>query len=141
MSNRDYLVTMENHDTRTRAQDFVLRENCPQRRIHYILNGKWTSMVLYALSHGTMRTGQLERALPGVSKKMLTQTLRDVEASGLVRRKVFDVVPPKVEYSLTELGETFVEPLRALYQWAENNSAALDELDRNQAESQPGNQN
>ncbi len=132
------MVTMKNNDEPTRAKDFILRENCPQRRIHYILNGKWTSMVLYALSHGTMRTGQLERALPGVSKKMLTQTLREVEASGLVRRNVFDVVPPKVEYSLTELGQTFVEPLRALYDWAETNSSALDELDRNQAGSQAG---
>ncbi|MDH4561179.1 helix-turn-helix domain-containing protein [Pseudomonas sp. BN411] len=110
---------------------FVLRENCPQRRIHYILNGKWTSMVIYALSHGAMRTGQLERTLPGISKKMLTQTLRDVENSGLVNRKVFNVVPPRVEYSLTPLGETFVEPLRELYDWAARNSAALDELERN----------
>ncbi|GLS33612.1 transcriptional regulator, HxlR family [Mesorhizobium albiziae] len=130
------MVTIRNENARTRSQDFVLRENCPQRRIHYILSGKWTSMVLYALSHGTMRTGQLERTLPGVSKKMLTQTLREVEASGLVKRKVFDVVPPKVEYSLTALGETFIEPLRALYTWAENNAAALDELDRNQAQNQ-----
>lgn len=113
------------------GQDLVLRENCPQRRIHYILNGKWTSMVLYALSHGPIRTGQLERALPGISKKMLTQTLRDVENSGLVRRKVFNVVPPKVEYSLTELGETFVEPLKTLYDWAKDNASALDELEGN----------
>lgn len=109
----------------------MLRENCPQRRIHYVLNGKWTSMVLYALGHGAMRTGQLERALPGVSKKMLTQTLREVEAAGLVRREVFNVVPPKVEYSLTPLGETFMEPLRALYDWAASNGEALDELERN----------
>lgn len=109
----------------------MLREDCAQRRIHYILNGKWTSMVLYALSHGAMRTGQLERALPGVSKKMLTQTLRSVESAGLVQRKVFHVVPPRVEYSLAPLGETFIEPLRGLYDWAAQNSAALDELERN----------
>ncbi|UVJ46425.1 helix-turn-helix transcriptional regulator [Pseudomonas sp. LS1212] len=113
------------------SETFVLRENCPQRRIHYVLNGKWTSMVLYALSHGAMRTGQLERTLPGISKKMLTQTLREVESAGLVKREVFNVVPPKVEYSLTPLGETFVEPLQALYNWAARNSAALDELERN----------
>ncbi|MNN96375.1 putative HTH-type transcriptional regulator YybR [compost metagenome] len=62
---------------------------------------------------------------------MLTQTLREVENAGLVRREVFNVVPPKVEYSLTELGETFVEPLHALYDWAARNSAALDQLERN----------
>lgn len=88
-------------------------------------------MVLFALSHGSMRTGQLERALPGISKKMLTQTLREVECSGLVHREVFHVVPPKVEYSLTPLGETFVEPLRALYEWAKGHSDALDQLDQN----------
>ncbi|WP_323807398.1 helix-turn-helix domain-containing protein [Acinetobacter piscicola] len=109
----------------------MLRENCPQRRIHYVLNGKWTSMVLYSLSFGVMRTGQLERALPGISKKMLTQTLREVESAGLVHREVFNVVPPKVEYSLTPLGKTFIEPLQALYDWAANNAAALDELEKN----------
>ncbi|SDO45198.1 transcriptional regulator, HxlR family [Pseudomonas jinjuensis] len=88
-------------------------------------------MVLYALSRGPLRTGQLERTLPGISKKMLTQTLREVENAGLVRREVFNVVPPKVEYSLTEFGETFVEPLHALYDWAARNSAALDQLERN----------
>ncbi|GHD60061.1 winged helix-turn-helix transcriptional regulator [Jeongeupia chitinilytica] len=111
--------------------DFILRENCPQRRIHYILNGKWTSMVLSVLSYGPMRTGQLERALPGISKKMLTQTLREVESGGLVHREVFHVVPPKVEYSLTPLGIRFVEPLSALYDWAKDNAAALDELEDN----------
>lgn len=113
------------------SQEFVLKENCPQRRIHYVLNGKWTSMVLYSLSFGVMRTGQLHRTLPGISKKMLTQTLREVENSGLVKREVFNVVPPKVEYSLTSLGETFIEPLQALYDWAATNSAALDELQKN----------
>ncbi|MNP11004.1 putative HTH-type transcriptional regulator YybR [compost metagenome] len=88
-------------------------------------------MVLYALSRGPLRTGQLERTLPGISKKMLTQTLREVENGGLVRREVFHIVPPKVEYSLTELGETFVEPLHELYNWAARNSEALDQLERN----------
>lgn len=123
-------------DADARAPAIILREDCPQRRIHYILNGKWTSMVLFALSHGAMRTGQLERALPGVSKKMLTQTLREVEASGLVLRQVFHVVPPKVVYSLTPLGETFVEPLKTLYGWAQANAPALDELEHNLSRNQ-----
>ncbi|WP_307638644.1 winged helix-turn-helix transcriptional regulator [Variovorax boronicumulans] len=110
---------------------FVLREDCAQRRIHYVLNGKWTSMVLYALSHGAMRTGQLERALPGISKKMLTLTLRKVEAGGLVHREVFQVVPPRVEYALTPLGNVFVEPLRAHYGWALDHADALDQLEDN----------
>lgn len=122
------MVTIMNNQA---SDTFVLRENCPQRRIHYVLNGKWTSMVLYALSRGPIRTGQLERTLPGISKKMLTQTLREVEGAGLVKREVFNVVPPKVEYSLSPLGETFVEPLEALYDWAAKNSEALDQLEKN----------
>ena len=113
------------------SENFVLRENCPQRRIHYVLNGKWTSMVLYSLSFGTMRTGQLARTLPGISKKMLTQTLRELESFGLIKREVFNVVPPKVEYYLTALGEIFIEPLQALYDWAEKNVEALNQLEDN----------
>lgn len=133
---RHFLVTNMNKTKESGEPVFVLRSNCPQRRIHYILSGKWTSMVLFVLRHGPMRTGQLERTLPGISKKMLTQTLREVECSGLVNRKVFNVVPPKVEYSLTALGDTFLEPLMALYDWAADNSTALDELESNQLNSQ-----
>lgn len=88
-------------------------------------------MVMYVLSYGPSRTGQLQRSMPGVSKKMLTQSLRDLESEGLINRKVFEVVPPMVEYSLTDLGQSFVEPLLALYRWAEDNSALLDKLEQN----------
>jgi DNA-binding HxlR family transcriptional regulator len=108
----------------------IVEENCPPRRIHGLIGPKWTSMVLYTLSFGSLRTGALQRALPGVSKKMLFQTLRELETDGLINRTVFQVVPPMVEYSLTELGQRFVEPLMALYEWAEQNSDLLDELER-----------
>lgn len=94
-------------------------------------------MVLFALSHGAMRTGQLERALPGISKKMLTQTLKEVECSDLVHREVFHVIPPKVEYSLTNLGEIFVEPLKVLYEWARDHADALDQLEENLRQNSP----
>lgn len=93
---------------------------------------KWTSMVIHALNHwpgGKCRTGDLQRALPGISKKMLIQTLRDVEQRGLVYRHVHNVVPPKVEYELTPLGRTFAEPIEMLYQWGEENGAALDRME------------
>lgn len=96
-----------------------------------MLSGKWTSMVIYVLSFGPARTGQLQRSMPGISKKMLTQTLRELESDKLLERKVFQVVPPMVEYSLTDLGQRFVEPLLALYGWAVANSDLLDELQRN----------
>jgi DNA-binding HxlR family transcriptional regulator len=92
---------------------------------------KWTSMVLHALHAlhgGTCRTGALQRSLPGISKKMLTQTLREMERDGLLLRRVFDRVPPRVEYSLTPLGQVFVEPIELLYEWGRSHAAALDAL-------------
>ncbi|HTV83982.1 MAG TPA: helix-turn-helix domain-containing protein [Dyella sp.] len=114
------------------ASQLVVDENCPPRRIHDVIGPKWTSMVMYVLSFGSLRTGALQRALPGASKKMLFQTLRELEMDGLINRTVFQVVPPMVEYSLSELGQRFVEPLMALYEWAEKNSALLDELEQRQ---------
>lgn len=108
----------------------IVREDCPPRRIHVLMAPKWTSMVIYILSFGTLRTGQLQRCMPGVSKKMLTQSLRELERDGLIARKVFQVVPPMVEYSLTTNGQRFVEPLLALYDWAEANADLLDEIDQ-----------
>lgn len=93
-------------------------------------------MVIYVLSFGPLRTGQLQRSMPGISKKMLTQTLRELEADKMVERKVFQVVPPMVEYSLTRFGERFVEPLMALYDWAVTSADLLDELQHNRSQSQ-----
>ena len=122
---------MKTTSARQPPNPLVVSECCPPRRIHALLTPKWTSMVIYVLSFGPLRTGQLLRSMPGVSKKMLTQTLRELEGDRLIARKVFQVVPPMVEYSLTELGERFVEPLLALYDWAAANAALLDELERN----------
>jgi len=105
----------------------VVEETCPPRRIHSLLSTKWTSMVLYVLSFGAARTGQLQRSMPGISQKMLTQTLRELERDGLLARTVHQAMPPRVEYELTPLGWRFVEPLRALYAWADQNADALDE--------------
>jgi len=80
---------------------------------------KWSLMVLYALAEGKLRHGQLHRMIKGISAKMLTQVLRGLERDGLVARKVYPVVPPKVEYTLTPLGQTVVGPLRIMCQWAE----------------------
>lgn len=106
-------------------------ENCAPRRIIDLFSVKWTSMVLYALhatAGATCRTGELQRKLPGISKKMLTQTLREMERDGLLVRRVFNVVPPRVEYSLTPLGQEFIEPIEMLYQWGRTHATALDQL-------------
>lgn len=122
---------MKTPNVRNPDTPLVICETCPPRRIHALLTPKWTSMVIYVLSFGPLRTGQLQRSMPGISKKMLTQTLRELEGDKLIDRKVFQVVPPMVEYSLTDFGLRFVEPLMALYDWAEANAQILDELERN----------
>jgi DNA-binding HxlR family transcriptional regulator len=79
----------------------ILEEDCAPRRVLELFSVKWTTMVLHSLhfNGGTCRTGTLARSLPGCSKKMLTQTLREMERDGLIDRKVYPVVPPMVEYS------------------------------------------
>lgn len=107
------------------------REDCAPRRVLALFATKWTSMVLHtlhALHDGACRTGVLQRSLPGVSKKMLTQTLRDMEGTGLVSRHVISAIPPAVEYRLTPLGRRFVEPVELLYAWGRDNADALDQL-------------
>jgi DNA-binding HxlR family transcriptional regulator len=112
----------------------VFEQSCMPRRVMDLFSVKWTSMVIHALDRwpgGKCRTGDLQRALPGISKKMLVQTLRDVEQRGLIYRHVHNVVPPKVEYELTPLGQTFAEPIEMIFRWGEENSAALDKMDAN----------
>lgn len=107
------------------------REDCAPRRVLTLFATKWTSMILHTLHArhgGEARTGVLLRSLPGISKKMLTQTLREMEASGLLTRHVRGTVPPAVEYRLSPLGRRFVEPVEALYAWGRDNPDALDEL-------------
>lgn len=82
------------------------------------LGGKWKTVILYLLSKDIMRFNELEREIPGITHKMLTQQLRELERDGLIRRKVYNEVPPKVEYSLTELGQSLTPILSAMCMWA-----------------------
>ncbi|MGP3776163.1 winged helix-turn-helix transcriptional regulator [Streptomyces sp. SDT5-1] len=83
-----------------------------------VVSGKWKGLVLWELhTHGVRRFAELRRALPGVSEKMLTQHLRQMEEDGLVHREVYAEVPPRVEYSLTESGTALNEALRPLGEW------------------------
>ena len=113
------------------SHDQEWREDCAPRRVLELFATKWTSMVLHTLHarhDGAARTGVLQRSLPGISKKMLTQTVRDMEGSGLLSRHVQSVMPPMVEYRLTPLGRRFVEPIELLYAWGRDNADALDAL-------------
>jgi DNA-binding HxlR family transcriptional regulator len=106
-------------------------EDCAPRRVLEIFSTKWTSMILHTLHSrhgGRARSGVLHRSLTGISKKMLTQTLRDLEASGLVSREVVEGNPPGVDYALTPLGTLIIQPIELIYGWARDNEAALDEL-------------
>ena len=91
---------------------------CPSRDLLDRIGGKWTVLVLGELRHGACRFARLRGRLPGVSEKMLTQTLRALERDGLVCRTVYPAVPVRVEYALTPLGQTLREPLRELTEWS-----------------------
>ena len=93
---------------------------------------KWTALIIQVLASGTRRYAELQREIGGISQKMLTQTLRSLERDGLVQRKVYPEVPPKVEYSLSKLGRTLIEPLQAICRWSEKH---LPELEANRAQS------
>jgi len=103
----------------------VFNERCPSQIILERIADKWTVLIIYKLDKKTMRFGELKREVGGVSQKMLTQTLRNLEADGLVKREVYAVVPPKVEYSLTPLGKTLLAPLGALCRWSQEH---MDEV-------------
>jgi DNA-binding HxlR family transcriptional regulator len=98
----------------------VLNAECPSRGVLSRIGDKWTALVIRCLAARTMRYNELQREVAGISQKMLTHTLRSLEEDGLVTRKVYPVVPPMVEYSLTPLGITLVAPLLAICEWAEN---------------------
>ncbi|MBW4667749.1 MAG: helix-turn-helix transcriptional regulator [Cyanomargarita calcarea GSE-NOS-MK-12-04C] len=96
----------------------LLSKDCPVRQILDLVRDKWIPPVLYTLCSGTRRYNDFQRQIPGVSKKMLTQTLRQLESDGIVERTVYPVVPPKVEYKLTPFGEKLIEPISVLADWA-----------------------
>lgn len=114
----------------TRKGDWYLMETmahdiyalmCPGRVVYELLANKWTGLAVTALEDGPRRFGDLRRKLEGISPKVLTQTLRRLEDSGLVLRTVYPEVPPRVEYELTALGRSALEPLAHLRGWVRAN--------------------
>ena len=106
-------------ETEKQTQPDIFLASCLSRQVLELIADQWTSLIIYALEdNGTMRFGQLLKRIDGISKKMLTQTLRVMERNGLIQRVVYPVVPPMVEYSLTPLGWTLVESIKALRVWA-----------------------
>jgi DNA-binding HxlR family transcriptional regulator len=120
-----------------REQDRVvydaMLEACPTRHVMETIGGKWSALLVHALADGPRRHGQLRTRIAGVSQKMLTQTLRELERDGLVTRTVTASVPVRVDYALTPLGHTLVPVLGALKSWSETHIeqvlAARDSFD------------
>jgi len=92
---------------------------CPVRQVLDQIGDKWSTLMLLSLSEKPYRFGELRRLIPDISQRMLTQTLRDLQRNGLVLRTVFPTQPPSVEYRLTPLGESLLDPLQALVRWTE----------------------
>ncbi len=95
--------------------------NCPAVAALQVISGKWKPAILYFLFEKTQRFSDLQRLLPALSHKMLTQQLRELEDAGVIKRKVYPTVPPKTEYSLTPAGRELDGVFRALYHWGEQN--------------------
>lgn len=99
---------------------------CPSRRLLELIADKWSVLILPALSAGPLRNGELLRRIDGVSQKMLTQTLRELERNGLVTRHDYGEVPPKVAYRLTPLGQSLSSTLRNLEHWVEQHFGEVE---------------
>lgn len=95
--------------------------SCPSQEILALIGGKWSMLVLCILSDGPVRTGELARRAGGISQKMLTQTLRELTRHGIVHRRDYGTVPPRVDYSLTPLGESLSGLVRQIENWVESN--------------------
>ena len=101
----------------------------PAERTLKVIGGRWKIFILWHLFEKTQRLSELKRLIPGVSQKVLVQQLREMEADGLVRRKIYAQVPPRVEYSTTNLGKTLRPLTLALCEWGSRHASALTERD------------
>ncbi|MDR2956531.1 MAG: helix-turn-helix transcriptional regulator [Prevotella sp.] len=112
-------------------QSFLPNGNCPVRNILSKLADKWSMLVLITLhSNGVMRFGDIHKTIGDVSHRMLTVTLKSLEADGLVTRKVYAEIPPRVEYDLTETGTSLIPHIQELVQWASDH---LDEITKSRS--------
>ena len=103
----------------------VMSPDCPARAVLSLLAEKWALLIIHALSEETRRTGALKRRVGGISEKMLIQTLKRLEDVGLVARRAYPEVPPRVEYELTELGWSLSPLVKALDRWVEEHAIGM----------------
>ena len=100
-------------------------QDCPMRDVLDRVGDQWSLLVLFYLTERTHRFGELKAAIGDISPRVLTHTLRHLEQDGMVRRKVYPTVPPKVEYTLTPLGRSLTNVMRGLVRWAERHHARI----------------
>jgi DNA-binding HxlR family transcriptional regulator len=105
----------------------AFRRECMSHTVLEMLASKWVYLVVCALRAGKRRNGELARQVEGITPKMLTQTLRVLERDGLVRREIFPVIPPRVEYELTALGRNLAELLNQIRAWSERHAPEIRE--------------
>ena len=110
-----------------RPEPYVFDQPCPIRDVLDRIGDRWSLLVLAALSNGTLRFSELAREIGDVSKQMLSRTLKNLEEDGLIRRTLYPEVPPRVEYELTDMGRSFLTPLKSLVSWADEHHRAICE--------------
>lgn len=114
-------------DDKAEKRVFYNNEECPIRNVVAQIGDKWSALILFALVDGADRFNSLKSRIEGISQRMLTQTLRDLERDGYVNRTVFPEVPVRVEYELTLMGRELVKPLYQLVSWADTNHQAINQ--------------
>jgi DNA-binding HxlR family transcriptional regulator len=109
---------------------FYQPAKCPVRNVLGLLGRKWPSLILCHLSFGSHRFSELRGAIPDISQRMLSQTLRGLERDGIISRETRGGVPPRVDYALTPLGESYIEPLQNLLSWGAKHQGRIDIIRR-----------
>ncbi|PZA12351.1 transcriptional regulator [Rhodopseudomonas palustris] len=120
-----------------KRRDIACAPGCPVEATLDLIDGKWKGVILFHLQSGRLRFGELRRRMPGVTQRMLTKQLRALEEDGLIRREVFAEVPPRVEYELSEIGESLRPVIDALKRWAEEHRVRQQQPAPLAAESTP----
>ena len=115
------------HEDNPAPIPFVFEQPCPIRDVLDRIGDQWSLLVLGVLERGTMRFSEVDRAIGDISKQMLSKTLKHLEEDGFVRRTLYPEVPPRVEYELTDLGRSFLQPMKDLITWANANHRAICE--------------
>ena len=105
-----------------------MKHECPVTNALTLIGGKWKINIIYQLSKKSMRFGELKRAIGSVTQQMLSKQLREMEKDTLINRKVHQVVPPKVEYSLTEFGRSGIPVLKSLFDWGSKKKKTINKV-------------